>query len=84
MDQLLGNEVFYSCRAGGPFYRWRYEEKAARWRFSRVQLSVRAMKTLHAANWKGTPPALQRRLNEHYFEQRAPCSMRMSIQKVGL
>jgi hypothetical protein len=60
--------VFYSRREGGPFYRWSYDKAAGRWRSSRVEPSVSAIKALSVANWKIVPPALRARLDEHYLE----------------
>jgi hypothetical protein len=63
-----GQAVFYSRRADGPFYRWRYEETPGRWHFSRVRLSKLTMRVLAVASWDAVPPALQDRLGEHYLE----------------
>lgn len=60
--------VFYSRRADGPYYRWRYEEALEQWRVSRVHLSNLGHKTLNIANWKDVPSALQSKLYEHYLE----------------
>ncbi|MGH9903173.1 MAG: hypothetical protein ACRD68_15305 [Pyrinomonadaceae bacterium] len=57
---------FYSRRAGGPCYRWCYEEGAGCWRCSREQPRFLSIKALCAANWKTVPPALRERLDEHY------------------
>jgi hypothetical protein len=62
------NCVFYSRRADGPYYCWRYEEGAGRWRGSRVDLSDMHCKAFCLASWKTVPTALQARLNEHYLE----------------
>lgn len=62
-----GPRDFYSRRAGGPFYRWRFEEELGRWRGSRVHPLMPALKALCLANWKIVPPALQERLDEHYL-----------------
>jgi hypothetical protein len=61
-------KVFYSRRADGPFYRWRYEEPHGLWRFSRVHLSRLTLRVLSVANWQAVPAALQTRLGEHYME----------------
>lgn len=63
-----GEAVFYSRRADGPVYRWRYEEAAGRWRFARVSLSKLTLGVLSAASWDAVPPALRARLSEHYLE----------------
>jgi hypothetical protein len=62
------DSVFYSCREGGPYYRWRYEQSNGQWIFSRVQPVEFTIKSLSPANWKDVPAALQARLNEHYLE----------------
>jgi hypothetical protein len=66
-ETLLGNPVFYSRRAHGPYYRWCYEEKQAKWQSSRMPSSY-STKDLCIAAWKDTPAALKDRLNEHYLE----------------
>ena len=65
-DTLFGDGVFYSHRAGGPYYCWFYEKKPGRWRFSRVYLFVSTLKALRVANLKDTPTALRTKLDEHY------------------
>lgn len=60
--------VFYSRREGGPYYRWNYDQGTERWRSSRVEPSVSAIKALSLANWKIVPPDLRARLDEHYLE----------------
>jgi hypothetical protein len=61
-------EAFYSRRADGPYYHWRYEEALGQWCCSRVHLPGAALKSLSIANWKSVPTALQARLGEHYLE----------------
>jgi hypothetical protein len=63
-----GQAVFYSRRADGPLYRWRYEETSGRWRYSRVWLSKLALKVLSVESWSAVPSALRARLGEHYLE----------------
>ena len=63
-----GPPVFYSRRADGPFYRWRYEETPGRWRYSRVRLSKLTLSVLSVTSWEAVPAALQDRLGEHYLE----------------
>jgi hypothetical protein len=65
---LGGQAVFYSRRADGPYYRWLYEERRGRWRFSRVHLSKLSLRVLCVANWNAVPAALQTRIGEHYLE----------------
>ena len=59
---------FYSRRAGGPFYRWRFEEESGRWSFSRVRPTILTLRGFSAANWKIVPLALQARLDQHYLD----------------
>lgn len=61
-------EAFYSRRADGPYYYWRYEEKRGQWCCSRVRLTDPTLKALSIANWKSVPTALQMRLGEHYLD----------------
>jgi hypothetical protein len=61
-------EAFYSRRADGPYYHWRYEETRGQWCCSRVRLPDPALKALSIANWKSVPTELQTRLGEHYLE----------------
>jgi len=63
-----GDEIFYSRRAAGPYYFWRYEAGPGRWRGSRVSLSDLAVRALSKASWKAVPSALQAKLVEHYLE----------------
>jgi hypothetical protein len=63
-----GDPVFYSRRSNGPYYRWCYEEKLAKWRASRILTPDFSPKELGVATWKGVPAALRDRLNEHYLE----------------
>ena len=67
-DALVGRGVFYSRRSDGPYYRWRYEEKLGRWRFSRVHPSRLTLRTFCLASGKAVPAALQAKLDEHYTE----------------
>ena len=67
-NTLDTHSVFYSCREGGPYYRWRYEQSSGQWIFSRVQPVEFTLRSLSTANWKDVPAALQARLNEHYLE----------------
>ena len=61
-------EVFYSRRLDGPYYRWRYEETLGRWHFSRVHPSRFMLRALCTASWNTVPMTLQTRLDEHYLE----------------
>ena len=60
--------VFYSRRAGGPYYRWHYEDKAGHWFASRVRLSSLTLRALDLSNWQTIPPALQAMLLKHYLD----------------
>ncbi|HEX8142604.1 MAG TPA: hypothetical protein VF553_08410 [Pyrinomonadaceae bacterium] len=63
-----GQPMFYSRRAGGPYYRWLYEETLGRWCCSRVHLPELTLRSLCLASWKVVPAALQTKLGEHYLE----------------
>lgn len=63
-----GDPVFYSRRSNGPYYRWCYEEKLAKWRACRIVISDFSHKELGVATWKGVPAALKDKLTEHYQE----------------
>lgn len=67
-DALIGHPVFYSRRADGPFYCWRYETRLGQWRFSRVRLSHWTLRALCVEKWNAVPSALRARLDEHYLE----------------
>ena len=67
-DLYSGQEVFYSRRGNGPYYRWLFEEKASQWRVSRVIAPDFTPHSLTMANWKAVPVALQTKLGEHYLE----------------
>jgi hypothetical protein len=64
----VAQAVFYSRRADGPFYRWRYEETPGCWHYSRVRLSKLTLRVLAVTSWDAVPSALQARLGEHYLE----------------
>lgn len=61
-------KVFYSRRANGPYYCWRYEENSKRWCGFRMQTFEFSPGELCVATWKGVPASLQVRLGEHYLE----------------
>ena len=61
-------QIFYSRRGNGPFYRWLYEEAAKEWRVSRVIANDFSSNSLSMATWKAIPAALQSRLDEHYLD----------------
>lgn len=60
--------VFYSRRADGPYYCWRYENKLGRWLVSRVRLPDPTRKVLSIASRRIVPDALQVKIDEHYLE----------------
>jgi hypothetical protein len=67
-DDLSVNRDFYSRRGNGPIYRWRYEEKLAHWRASRMQTSDFETQKLSNATWKSVPETLQAQLGSHYLD----------------
>ena len=62
------NPNFYSRRSGGPYYRWRYEEFRARWRWSRMHAVELEDRELVATHWQAVPAQLKLSLDEHYIE----------------
>jgi hypothetical protein len=58
--------VFYTRRAGGPYYRWRYEELRGQWLGSRMSASK--FLELVSTPWKEVPTALKSSLAEHYVD----------------
>ena len=60
--------IFYSQRAGGPYYRWRYEEPRGEWLCSRMHAGDLTMTELVSAPWKDIPAALKTTLDQHYVE----------------
>ena len=67
-DSLGGGLIFYSQRAGGPYYRWRYEELRGGWLGSRMQVGDLTLTQLVSAPWKEIPAALKTSLDQHYVE----------------
>ena len=67
-DVTAGENVFYSRRGDGPYYRWLYEEKDGKWRAARVIDAAVLRQSLSLAAWKTVPATLQTRLSEHYLE----------------
>ena len=63
-----GGLVFYSQRAGGPYYRWRYEELRGEWLSSRMHSGDVTLTELVSAPWKDLPAALKSTLDLHYVE----------------
>jgi hypothetical protein len=60
--------VFYTRRAGGPYYRWRYEDLRGQWLGSRMRAFELPVMELVSAPWKEVPTALKSSLDEHYVD----------------
>jgi hypothetical protein len=60
--------MFYSRRADGPYYQWRYEKVRGRWMFSRIAAIELSVKEFTLTPWKTIPDALKLSLSEHYLE----------------
>ena len=60
--------TFYTQRAGGPYYRWRYAQLDGRWLSCRVHVSDLPVTELVSTPWKGIPAALKKSLDEHYVD----------------
>ena len=63
-----GELVYYSQRAGGPYYRWRYEELRGEWQCCRMQAGDLIVTELVSAPSKEIPAALKTNLELHYVE----------------
>jgi hypothetical protein len=63
-----GGLIFYSQRAGGPYYRWRYEELRGEWLGSRMHAGDLTLSDLVSAPWKDIPAGLKSTLDQHYVE----------------
>lgn len=67
--EVMGHgDEFFSRRADGPYYRWRYEERLERWRSDRMHLADVLKGELCVSSWKTVPSDLQRSLIDHYLE----------------
>ncbi len=66
-ETLSRESVFYSRRADGPYYCWRYAEESG-WRACRIGASDLRPQSLLTATWKAVPTPLQAKLREHYLE----------------
>jgi hypothetical protein len=66
--ETTDDRIFYSRRADGPYYRWRFEERLEQWRSARMHFEDVSPHDLCLSNWKTVPSALQRSLSEHYVE----------------
>lgn len=62
------NQVFYSRRSTGPYYRWSYEKIFKQWRVMRMHSCDFSSKELCSSKWKTIPSLLQLRLKVHYDE----------------
>ncbi|HEX7331642.1 MAG TPA: hypothetical protein VF290_09080 [Pyrinomonadaceae bacterium] len=60
--------IFYTRRAGGPYYRWQYEELRGKWQGSRMRAVELPVMELVSTPWKEVPTALKSRLDEHYVD----------------
>lgn len=60
--------VFYTRRAGGPYYRWRYEDLRGKWLGSRMRAFELEVMELVSTPWKEVPIALKSSLDEHYVD----------------
>jgi hypothetical protein len=67
-NPLGGGHIFYSQRAGGPYYRWRYEELRGEWLCSRMHGGDLTLTELISAPWKDVPAQLKTTLDQHYVE----------------
>jgi len=62
------DDVFYSRRGNGPYYRWMFSAIKQRWNASRVVSNDFNAQGLSLATWKTVPAALQSRLSDHYLD----------------
>ena len=60
--------VFFTRRAGGPYYCWRYEERRGKWLSSRMHAFELPDMELISTPWKEVPHALKSSLDEHYVD----------------
>ena len=60
--------VFYTRRATGPYYCWRYEELRGQWLSSRLHADELHVMELVPTPWKEVPTALKSSLGEHYVD----------------
>jgi hypothetical protein len=67
-EALSDRGMFYTRRADGPLYCWRFEDQLGAWRGSRVHNPDLTLKALCTTPWKAVPPALQAQLVEHYLD----------------
>lgn len=62
------DQVFYSRRSMGPYYRWSYEETFKQWRVARMHSYDFSSKEVSTSNWRSIPLLLQVTLKVHYDE----------------
>jgi hypothetical protein len=60
--------IFYTRRATGPYYRWRYEELRGQWLSCRMHADELPVMELVPTPWKEVPTALKSSLDEHYID----------------
>ena len=60
--------IFYTRRAGGPYYRWRYEELRGQWLGARMNAFDLPVAELVSSPWKEVPAALKSTLDGHYVD----------------
>jgi hypothetical protein len=63
---VSGDQVFYSRREAGPYYRWVFDDVLNEWRVGRVENTRITAKDLTLAPWKKLPITLQKSMVEHY------------------
>ena len=67
-DPQVAGLIFYSQRAGGPYYRWRFEELRGEWLSSRMHAGDLIVTELVYAPWNEIPATLKTTLSLHYVE----------------
>ena len=67
-DPWCRGAIFYTRRAGGPYYRWQYEELSGQWLCSRMHPCDLTIPDLTSAPWNRIPVALKNSLDGHYVD----------------